>query len=321
MAPILAAGLCDNRRLMDRSGRPGPAGRSVAALVAAALLVGCATTRERGRPAAPGEGGGVRVAVYADDDARGAGERFDGAVAGVLERRTAGRWQPVFRSLDPSWAVAGLEPGTYRVRFDTALDASGRPRELSRPVDERVRVREGEVVEVELLLEHVSPALVAAGAVAVVVAAVLLHEWLDGLDLPAPPVPPAWAIETAFWITLEATAEPTAWMPRDRAPQVTSHFPRDGGVLEPDEARVLFSLSEPVDPERLAGAVSVTTEDGEPVAGEVEWDAEHWWVVWRPLEPLARGSRLRATLDGESVVDRVGAPLGRSVRFEFSIAR
>lgn len=296
--------------------------RPAALLVAGSLLAACASIREAGRGANPDPGGAVRLAVFADDDGRRAGEMLTGSIASVLERQEKGGWAAVFRSLDPSWTVAGLAPGRYRIRIDAALDAAGRSEALERPVARSVEVRDGEAVDVEVVLDHVSPALVAAGAVGVVIAAVLLHEWLDDLDLPAPPRPPAWAVEAAFWVTLDlVTAEPT-WVLRASAPQVTSHFPRAGDVVAAPRVRIVFALSEPIDPGLLGDdAIVVEGAGGVRLPGRVSWDALRWWVCWEPEEDLPRATDLRVTLDGARVVDAAGHPLAASTRFEFSTAR
>jgi hypothetical protein len=296
--------------------------RRLALFLAASLLAACATIREAGRGASPDPGGAVRLAVFADDDQRQAGALLGGSVASVLEREQEGTWAALFRSLDPSWTVAGLAPGRYRIRIDAALDDAGRAEALERPVARTVDVRDGEAVDVEVVLDHVSPALVAAGAVGVVIAAVLLHEWLDDLDLPAPPRPPAWAVEAAFWVTLDlATPQPT-WVLRATTPQVTSHFPRSGDLVAAPRVRVVLALSEPVDP-RLLGddAIVVESADGVRLPGRVSWDARRWWVCWEPEEDLPRATDLRVTLDGARVVDPAGHPLAAPFSFEFSTAR
>jgi hypothetical protein len=298
--------------------------RTVAGLVAMALLAGCATVRVAGRhpAAAPGDGGGVRVRVFADDDARKAGRVLDGSLSGALERHDGKAWTPLFRSLDPSWTVAGLAHGRYRVRFDAALDATGEAKGLEHPVTEAVEVRDGEIVEVEVILDHVSPAMVAAGAAAVVVAAVLLHEWLDDVDLPTPPPPPAWLVDTVFWVTLDVATTPSTWMPRVRAPQVTSHFPRSDDLVAAPRVRVVFALSEPIDPDSLAeDAVQVGTADGTLLRGTVAWDARRWWVTWTPAEDLPRAETLTATLAAEGLTDPQGNLLAASASFRFRTAR
>jgi hypothetical protein len=296
--------------------------RAVALGLVALLAFGCATARQTGRVPSGSSESGVRVAVFADDDARDAGTVLDEAISGVLERRERGAWTPVFRTLEPAWTVAGLSPGRYRVRFDLGLDPAGQPEALDRPVVETFEVRAGEVVEVEVILDHVSPAAVAAGAVAIVVAAVLLHEWLDDLDLPAPPAPPHWAVETAFWITLDLATEPAVWVPRDLSPQVTSHFPRDGDLVAAARVRVVFALSEPIDAEMLDPlAIRVATADGTPVAGRVDWDGARWWLTWEPEQDLPRETTFVVTLDAGSIVDPAGASLSASRVFEFSTSR
>jgi hypothetical protein len=296
--------------------------RPLAALLALGLLVGCASARESGRTPLEGDRGGVRVAVFADDDARSRGELLGEPISGVLERRSGDAWEPVFRSLEPSWAVVGLEPGEYRVRFDLTLDPAGQPKDLERPVRERVEVARGEIVEVELVLDHVSPAMVAAGAAAIVVAAVLLHEWLDDVDLPAPPPPPSWALEAAFWVTLDLiTAAPTEWAPTVRPPQVTSHFPRAGETVEPGRVQVVFTLSEPLDATRLEpGSIVVEDEDGVEVPGAARWDPERWWLVWEPEDSLAPDSRFHVRLAAEEIADLTGQEIAGATGFEFETA-
>ena len=296
--------------------------RPIAGLLSLGLLVGCATARESGRTPLDGDRGGVRVAVFADDDARARGELLREPISGVLERRTGETWEPVFRSLDPSWAVVGLEPGRYRVRFDLTLDPSGQPEDLERPVREAVDVTPGEIVEVELVLDHVSPAMIAAGAAAIVVAAVLLHEWLDDVDLPTPPPPPSWALEAAFWVTLDlVSAPPAVWAPTVRPPQVTSHFPRAGETVEPGRVRVVFTLSEPLDAERLGSdSVVVEDEEGLLVPGVVRWDPDRWWLVWEPEADLAPGAIYRARLATGSVTDDTGQEVAGATGFEFETA-
>jgi hypothetical protein len=297
--------------------------RPLAALAAALVLASCASIREVERTPFEGEGGAVRVRVFADDDARAAGRMLSGALVGELERKEGRRWQPVFRSLEPSWTVAGLEPGTYRVAFSGRLDDGGEVEGLERPIAESVAVRDGEVAEVEAVLDHVSPAMVAAGAVGIVVAAVLLHEWLDDLDLPAPPPPPpAWVAETIFWVALdvaEASEERSRWTPRPAGPVVTSHFPEAGARVAARRVRVVFSLSAPLERESVApDAVTVETADGERLAGRTRYDARRWWIVWEPAADLPHGAELEVRLEGGGIVGEDGAPLAGGAGFRFS---
>lgn len=298
---------------------------SLARLLVALLLVGCATAREAGRSPIDGDRGAIRVAVYADDDARETGRLLGEPIAGVLERQAGDRWQPVFRSIESSWAVAGLEPGRYRVRFDLTLDDGGQPEDLERPVRREVDVRSGEAVDVELLLDHVSTGMVVAGAAAVVVAAILLHEWLDDLDLPRPPLPPpSWGLDVAFWVTLEASGPRTVWTPSRGAPQVTSHFPAAASTVDADLVRVIFVLSEPIDAERLEdGDIVVSTDGGDgwiELPGRVSWDEAQWWLIWEPEEPLPRGRRFRATLRADAIADATGLHLAGPTGFDFDTA-
>lgn len=290
----------------------------VAATVMVALAAGCATVREAGRHPGTGDLGAIHVAAFADDDARGAGHPFDGAVSGVLERQSGRQWIPIFRSIAPTWTVASLEPGRYRVRFDARLDPRGAPEALERPVGKIVKVHPGEVVDVELILDHVSPAMVAAGAAAVVVAAVLLHRWLDDHDLPHPPLPPPEVVNAAFWVTLDLANAPPDWRPVQDAPLVTSHFPLEGDLVAARRVRVLFSLSEPIDPSRLGSdAVSVSTAAGERLPGRVSWDPNRWWIVWEPATDLPPGTEITASLDPGQTIDDDGLPLTGPASFRF----
>jgi len=294
----------------------------VVALLAALLVAGCATMREAGRTPIAGDTGAIRVAVYADDDARAGGRLLGEPIAGVLERRVRSSWEPVFRSIEPSWAVAGLEPGRYRVRFDLTLDEGGQPEDLERPVRREIKVQAGEAVDVELLLDHVSTGMVVAGVAAVVVAAILMDEWLDDLDLPRPPLPPpSWGLDVAFWITLESQEAPRAWSPNRGAPQITSHFPRAGSTVDADRARVIFVLSEPIDAELLIdGDVVVETDDGIEIPGRVSWDAAQWWLVWEPESELPRDRRFHVTLRAADIADATGLRLAGPTGFEFDTA-
>jgi len=296
---------------------------AVALLLVAGQLTACASIHEAGRTPIGGDRGAVRVAVFADDDARAAGRLLGEPIAGELEQRHRGEWRPVFRTLDASWAVAGLEPGRYRVRFSRRLDATGAPEDLERPVRQTFDVRAGEAVDVELILDHVSPGVVAAGVVAAVVAAVVLHEWLDDHGLPHPPPPPRWALDAAFWISLDLAARPApVWLPNIPAVQVTSHFPRAGEVVAPERVRVVFVLSEAIEGERLGDdAVAVNDEDGREIPGNIRWDARGWWLVWEPFAPLPPGRRLRAELVAERFHAATGRDLAGATGFEFETER
>jgi hypothetical protein len=81
--------------------------------------------------------------------------------------------------------VTGLPPGAYRLRFPASLDAAGNVVPLEKKKDWKLAVKGGRVTEAEIVLKHVNTAAVAAGVVGVVLAAVLLDQWLDGHDLRA----------------------------------------------------------------------------------------------------------------------------------------
>ncbi len=302
--------------------------RMVRRWVARLLVVGqlslcwqaCTSVRTTGSREAQAQAGGIAVRVFADDAARRAGVPSPGAVLGELERREGGRWRPVFRSLSPSWAVAGLPPGSYRIRFPARLDEAGNVVRLSDSA-RRVEVREGRVTEVEAVLRHVPAAVVVLAAITVVAAAVLLAEWLDDHHLPAPPLPPPQLVEAVFYLSLEWPGP--AWVGvADRAsPVVTSHFPADGALVAARRVRVVFAFSEPLQPEELEPAgLAVLGEKSGLVPGVVSYDQEHWWVVWEPQADLAADDTFHVSLAADAVEDLGGNELDAPVSFSFRSA-
>lgn len=274
-------------------------------------LSACASIHQVGSRPFAGDGGALRVRVFADDDARGAGALLPARIVGELERSEGRNWRPVFRSIEPSWTVAGLAPGRYRVVFSARLNAEGEVEGLERTIREPVDVAEGQMAEVEVVLDHVSAAMVVAGAAAVVVAAVLLHDWLDDLDLPAPPPPPEWALDTAFWVTLDLLDDGPGWVEHPAGPTVTSHFPRAGERVSTRRARAVFVLSEPLDAGGVApDAIRVMTADGAEVPGAASYDAERWWLVWEPAGELPADAQLHVALDADATGQTLAGPVG-----------
>ena len=303
----------------------------VTALASAALLfTGCFSVQTRRRPDTTVDvgSGGIALKVFADDDAKRAGQPGPRGLFVELERKSGPKsWEPVFRSLDPAWSVLGLPPGDYRLRFPSRLDAAGEPVAL----DERprtVKVRAGEVTEVDAVLEHVDKGLVVVGVLAAVAAAVLLHEWLDDNDLPVPPLPPlppAAIADAIFWISLDlATAGDEGWYPESaaRPPVVTSHFPEEGALVAARAVNVTFVLSEPLLADLVEGdCLQVVGEESGVVPGTVDYDAERWWIVWEPEGDLPRDDTFRATLHADCVRDLQGLTLEEDASFEFRSAR
>jgi hypothetical protein len=294
-------------------------------IVSAALLVllstGCVSVRTRGtRPAPDEEAGGVSVVVYPDDASRRAARPGPLHVVAELQQRRDDRWVTVFRSLEPAWTVLGLEPGRYRLQLPAVLDEAGAVVELTaRP--EIVRVRQGEVVEVEATLDHVSPALVAAGVVGVVVAAVLLEDWLDDHDLPTPPRPPRELVEaladSVFWVGVTVHSDLGSYRGADPPPGVTSHFPADGEEIAIPRPRILFVLSEPVEIEDDRPPVLVLSEREGLLEGTVSYDMHRWWIVWEPDADLPSGDVIHVTLHEEAVEDASGQELPFATSFSF----
>lgn len=295
-------------------------------LVAAQLtlaLTGCVSVKTTSVRPSEGEGGGVAVQVFADDTARRAGRTGPAGLLGELERQHAKGWKTVFRSLNPSWAVVGLPPGTYRVSFPAKLSEAGDVERLGAPARKVFKVRQGVMTDVQVTLDHVSPALVAAAVVTVVVAAVLISKYLGDHDLPEPPLPPPEVAELAFHISLDLAAQ-AAWVGAgDRqAPMVTSHFPAAGALVAARRPKVIFCLSEAIQPGELEGqGVSVLGEASGLLAGRVSYDAANWWVVWTPEQDLQPGDTYHVTLEGDAVEDVAGNEPGKPVSFSFKTAR
>jgi Bacterial Ig-like domain len=302
--------------------RTSPARRAASLLLMPLLLAGCVSVRTTRSPQVGADDGGVAVRVFADDDARRSGVPGPPFVVGELERREGNRWRPVFRSLKPEWTVIDLPPGKYRVRFPAVLDEGGNA--VRTDDDGRVvRVRKGEVTEVEATLDHFPTGLVVAGVVTAVVAAVLLHDWLDDHDLPTPPLPDPLLADVLFHLTVEVpfSAGCCAGRP-DPPPVVTSHFPEEGALVAARRVRVLFALSEPLDPDEVEGdAVTVLAEKTGLVAGGVTYDPANWWVVWQPDEDLPRDDLFHVTLGAEAVEDLGGNELPAPATFTFRTTR
>lgn len=286
------------------------------------LLAGCVSVRTAQSPG-DGDLGGVSVRVFPDDDARRDGVLGPRFVVGELERRADGGWHPVFKAMGPTWTVVDLPPGKYRVRFPALLDDQGN----AVATDDRgevFRVRPGEVTEVEATLDHFPTGLVVVGVAAAVVAAVLLHEWLDDHDLPTPSLPHEVLGDAIFHLTIHAVFFDPYPYPGvvDPPPVVTSHFPEEEALVAARRVRVVFALSEPLDPAGMGGdAVTVVAEDAGRVPGLTSYDPARWWVVWEADGDLPRHDLLHVTLAAESVEDLGGNELREPASFTFRTTR
>jgi hypothetical protein len=284
-------------------------------------LSGCVSVQTTGSRPAEGPGGGIAVQVFANDKAREARNVGPSGVLGELERREGQRWVPVFRSLNPAWTVAGLPPGTYRLRFPAMLDDAGNVVKIKEQT-ESVRVKEGKIIETQVTLVHVDRALIVAGVIVAVIAAVVIADYLGDHDLPEVPIPPPEAVEAAFYITMDVV-DAVTWhgLGDELAPTVTSHFPASGALVAARRPRIIFALSEPLQPDETAGqGVTVLAEAGGVIAGDVSYDGEQWWVVWTPREDLPPGDTIHATLAADAVEDRAGNELKTPVSFTFKTA-
>lgn len=304
-----------------------PSRRSVALLLVVSQLwlgvSGCVSVKTTTTRPAEGAGGGVSIQVFADDSARRAGRVGPSGLVGELERKQSSGWVPVFRSLNPSWAVMGLPAGTYRVSFPAHLTEAGDVVRLSRPAQRVIKVRDGLVTDIRVTLDHVPAALVAVGVVTVVVAAVLISKYLSDHDLPVPPLPPPEIVELAFHVTLNLAMH-ASWseVSDRRPPMVTSHFPAAGALVAARRPKVVLCFSEPLQARDLkSDAVTVLGEESGLIRGMVSYDASRWWVVWTPTEDLRSGDTFHVTLGGDAVRDLAGNEPGTRTSFSFKTAR
>ncbi len=297
--------------------------RPLCATLAALLLSSCFSVQTRRRPLDDPRAatGGVALRVFADDAARRAQSPGPRGLFVELERREAqSRYAPVFRSLEPAWSVMGLPAGDYRLRFPARLDDQGNAVAL----DEKprsVRVRAGEVTEVDAVLEHVNRGLIAAGVITAVVAAVLLEDWLDDHDLPLPPLPPPppEVIDAIFYVSLDiATTPPGPWTPAGpvATPVVTSHFPPADALVAARRLRVTFALSAPIAGMRSDG-ITVLAEEAGVVPGTTSYDGDRWWIVWEADGDLPRNDVLHVTLAADAIEDLHGDDLPAATSFVF----
>lgn len=299
--------------------------RATGGLLAALLFSSCFSVQTRHHPLADPRSttGGVALRVFADDASRRALAPGPRGLFVELERREGrGGYAPVFRSLEPAWSVMGLPAGEYRLRFPARLDENGDAVTLDEK-PRRVRVRSGEVTEVDAVLEHVNRGLIAAGVITAVVAAVLLDDWLDDHDLPLPPLPPPppEVIEAIFYVTLDAATSPVEpWQAAGpvSTPVVTSHFPPADARVAARRVRVTFALSAPLDARTVrADGVTVLAEEHGVVPGNTTYDPDRWWIVWESDEDLPRDDTLHVTLADDAVEDLRGDDLPASVSFVF----
>lgn len=264
--------------------------------------------------------------VFPDDGARRAGRPGPAGLMSELQRSETNGWRTIFRSLDPTWTVMGLAPGTYRLVFPARLDEEGNVVKLDEK-PHNLRVKAGEVLETETVLRHVSGALIAAGVVTTVAVAVLLHDWLKDHDPPLPPPPPLppQLVAQIFYVGVDiALNAPWREVPVNGVPGVpvvTSHFPENGALVVAPRVRVAFALATPlVGGELKASGVTVLGEKSGLIPGSTSYDGAHAWIVWSSSANLPRGDTYHVTLEKDAVETASGDELPQATSFTFRTA-
>lgn len=299
-----------------------PFWRPVALAIIALQLAGCLSVKTRAMTDSGGQGGGVSLRVFADDEARRANQPGPPGLASELQRQEGGGWTTVFRSLDPAWTILHLPPGKYRLRFPARLDEEGHVVQLKER-DRALRVEDNRITEVDATLQHVSGAWVAVGVVTAVVAAVLLNDWLDHHDLPVPPlpVPPPGMVEAMVYLTFDLADASWRSGPGSGSAMVTSHFPAEGAVVASPRTRILFALSGPAPVREVkADGLAVLGEKSGLVPGVLRFEPAHGWLVWEPSQDLERGDTFHVTLADDAIELANGRELPEKVSFSFRTA-
>src|SRR5690606_18905634 len=125
-------------------------------------------------------------------------------------------------------------------------------------------------------------------------------------------------VVTHVVIDLALAPRDVARGPYGPGPVVSGHFPAHGEVVAAGDLEVVFSLAQPVELARLAsGGATVTSSTGEAISGYLQYDAERWWLVWRPDAPLPSRGTFHVSLAADAVEDVHGRVLARPVAFTF----
>lgn len=304
---------------------PSMGRKSTAVVLVVAQLVmlsACLSVQATGSRPSEGPGGGVAVRVFPNDSAARANQPGPAGILSKLERREGDRWEPVFHSLNPTWAVAGLPPGDYRLSFPARLDDAGNVVRLKQDTT-TVRAREGRITETQAVLEHVNPALVVAGVVTAVAAAVVISKYVSDHGLPEPPLPPPELLDAVIYVSVDLSAA-HRWegVSDSLPPAVTSHFPASGALVAARRPRIVFAMTEPLRGTELkADGITVLGESSGLIPGQVSYDASNWWVVWEPQADLPGGDTFHVTLAPDAVEDSGGNEMKAPASFTFSTVK
>ena len=245
-------------------------------------------------PSAPPRGA-VTVAVFEKPADREADRHVAFPVLSELLREGKGETL-VARSMNPTWTVADLPPGRYRLRITKRIDEKGNVVTLDNPADTTFDVTAGERTAVSVVLRKVPVFWIVVAAITVVALIVLAIIGVDRGVLPRPPIPPIPPV--AIMIPVGGGGEGGPGAPAIPAPSAVDVFPAPGSVVAAKRVAVTFLLSMPLAENGVGdGAVlAVGTTSGE-IRGQTSYLAEEELLRFSPSQDFAPGEDVTVTLD------------------------
>jgi hypothetical protein len=138
-----------------------------------------------------------------------------------------------------------------------------------------------------------------------------------GLDPVAVPAAVGHRLELVVTLGGGAALSSVARVPARRSPRVVRTVPPRGKTDVPLNARVVVVFSEPIDPRTLTATSVQLLRGTEPVARQVEFDADHLTAVLVPDAPLAAATGYQLVVT-QAIRDRDGEPLEAPVTVGFT---
>ncbi len=246
-------------------------------------------------PSAPPRGA-VSVAVYEKPADREADRHVAFPVLSELLLEGKGETL-VARSMNPTWAVADLPPGRYRLRVTKRIDERGNVVALDNPGDKAFEVSAGERTVVTVVLRKVPVFWIVVAALTIVAIIVLTIIGVDRGVLPRPPpLPPIPPV--AVMIPIGGGGEGGPGAPAIPAPSAVDVFPAPGSVVAARRVAVTFLLSMPLATSGIEdGAVlAVGTTSGD-IPGQASYLAEEQLLRFAPSRDFSPGEEVTVTLD------------------------